>query len=58
MYITNAVQEGWSPLINAAERGHVKLAEVLLEKGASVDLTGPVRGYWSMGKEYKFKISK
>lgn len=29
----------------AAGRGHVKLAEFLLEKGAKVDLAGPVRGY-------------
>lgn len=29
----------------AAACGHLKVAEVLLKKGVTVDLTGPVRSY-------------
>ena len=37
------LQAGWSPLMCATKYGHVRLVETLVEKGAKVDLTGPVR---------------
>ena len=37
------VQDGWTPLFCAAERGHENVAEVLLKAEASVDTPDKVR---------------
>ena len=36
------LQDGWSPLLNAALIGNRKIVDILLKAGAVVDLTGPV----------------
>ena len=36
-FITIFLQDGWTPLINAAGGGHIEVTKVLLEAGASID---------------------
>lgn len=36
-------KEEWSPLLQAAFRGNIELVEILLNGGAYIAITGPVR---------------
>ena len=44
VYLTSFVhaQDGWTPLLQAARNGHVKLAQLLMEKGANIEATDKV----------------
>ena len=44
VYLTSFVhaQDGWTPLLWAASNGHVKIAQLLMEKGANIEATNKV----------------
>ena len=44
VYLTSFVhaQDGWTPLHEAASNGHVKIAQLLMEKGANIEATDKV----------------
>ena len=46
-------QEGWSALLNAAQKGHYEIIKILLENGASVDLPDLV-GFCRSKGEWKY----
>jgi hypothetical protein len=42
------MQDGWTPLLNAAGEGVAKMVELLLSKGASVDAATNVSTWYSV----------
>ena len=44
VYLTSLLhaQLGWTPLLLAAEKGHVKISQMLMEKGANIEATNEV----------------
>ena len=49
MYIVLS-QDGWTPLHVACQEGHVQVAELLLQAGASVEQETEVR--WGVGQDW------
>lgn len=50
------LQDGWIPLHVASQEGHVQVAELLLQAGASVEQETKVR--WGVGQDNVCRINQ